>query len=388
MSISSARPLALVTGASSGIGFQLAKQFVGHGYDLLVAAEDAELESATRELQSTNGVQVEAVRVDLSRSEGVEELIRQVSAAGRPVAAVALNAGIGMSGRFTDTDLQQELRLVDLNCRSTVHLAKHVLRDMVARGNGRVLITSSIASTMPAAYEAVYSASKAFTQSFALALRKELADTGITVTSLMPGPTDTEFWDRSQATDTRLGASDSKDSAADVARMGFDAMMQGKERVVASSISTKLQGRLSRSMPDSLKAALHARQAEPGSADSGLGKPIGVEAHSVIDYGLLIGAVTGPPLLGLQGPALAIPIGWGAVQGALNATTDQPYALTRLVPFKAHGRIEALGVPALAATLLATRAYRQPAAKGFFAALLAALGVVYALTDWDATPSR
>jgi uncharacterized protein len=260
------RPLALVTGASSGIGFELAKQFAGNGFDLLVAAEDAELDGAAQQLQGL-GASVEAARVDLTRPEEVEELWRRVKETGRPLAAAALNAGVGAGGAFIDIDLEKQLGVVDLNVRSTVHLAHHVLRDMVARNQGRLLITSSIASTMPGSFQAVYNASKSFDQSFALALRNELKDTEVTVTSLMPGPTETEFFERADMLDTKVGASD-KDDPEDVARAGFEAMMDGKERVVAASLSTKLQGRGSRLLPDSAKAEMHRRMAEPGSAKS------------------------------------------------------------------------------------------------------------------------
>jgi uncharacterized protein len=259
------RPLAVVTGASTGIGFELAKQFAVNGFDLIVAAEDDAIAAAADEL-SALGARVEPEQVDLATSEGVERLQRRIAADGRPVDAAALNAGIGAGGTFaTDTDLADELRLIDLNVRSTVHLAKHLVRAMLARGEGRILFTSSIASTMPGTYQAVYNASKSFVQSFALALREELADTGVTVTSLMPGPTDTEFFERADMLDTRVGAGD-KDDPADVAKDGFEALMEGKERVVSASLSTKLQGRGGRFMPDSVKAKLHGRMAEPGSA--------------------------------------------------------------------------------------------------------------------------
>jgi short-subunit dehydrogenase len=257
------RPLALVTGASSGIGFELARQFATNGFDLIVAAEDAELQQAATELQGL-GAQVDAVQVDLRRPEGVEELWRH--AEGRGLAAAALNAGVGQGGAFADNELADELSIVDLNCRSTVHLAKYVVRDMVARDEGRILITSSIASTMPGTFQAVYNASKSFTQSFALALRAELKGTNVTVTSLMPGPTETEFFERADMEDTEVGSSD-KDDPADVARDGFEALMAGKERVVSASLSTKLQGRFSRALPDRAKAAMHGRMAEPGSGE-------------------------------------------------------------------------------------------------------------------------
>jgi short-subunit dehydrogenase len=252
-------PFAVVTGASSGIGFELAKLFAENGFDVLAAAEDDAIASAAAEIGA------EAVQVDLAEPAGVEELYGRIG--GRPVDALALNAGIGAGGAFaTDTDLAQELTIVDLNCRSTVHLAKLVVRDMVARDAGRILFTSSIASTMPGPFQAVYNASKSFVQSFALALRNELKDTGITVTSLMPGPTDTEFFERADLLDTKIGAGD-KDDPADVARDGFEALMNGDERVVSASMSTKLQGRGSRLMPDSVKAGLHRRMAEPGSGE-------------------------------------------------------------------------------------------------------------------------
>jgi len=253
------RPLAVVTGASSGIGYELAKQFATHDFDLIVAAEDERIADVAAELGA------EAVQVDLATDEGVDRLYERLG--GRPVDALALNAGIGAGGAFaTDTDLQDELKLIDLNVRSTVHLAKHVIADMVQRDQGRVLFTSSIASTMPGSFQAVYNASKSFVQSFALALRNELKDTNVTVTSLMPGPTDTEFFERADMLDTKVGSGD-KDDPADVAKDGFEALMAGKERVVSASLSTKLQGRGSRMLPDSAKAAMHRRMAEPGSGE-------------------------------------------------------------------------------------------------------------------------
>jgi uncharacterized protein len=259
------RPLALVTGASSGIGRELAREFAEHGFDLIIAAEDDDIQRVADEL--SNGARVEAVRVDLASGEGVEGLYGKVKAGGRPLDAAVLNAGIGAGGAFVDTDLNDELKLIDLNVRSTVHLAKYVVRDMVEGGEGRILFTSSIASTMPGAFQAAYNASKSFVQSFALALRHELKDSGVTVTSLMPGPTDTEFFERADMLDTKVGAGD-KDDPADVAHDGFEALMNGDERVVSASLSTKLQGRASRLMPDSAKAAMHRRMAEPGSDES------------------------------------------------------------------------------------------------------------------------
>jgi short-subunit dehydrogenase len=259
------RPLAVVTGASSGIGLELARLFATNGFDLVIAAEDDRIAGVGEELEA-DGARTEAVQVDLATHDGVEQLWRRIQATGRPVDAIALNAGRGAGGAFaTDTRLEDELEIVDLNVRSTVHLAKYVVREMVGRGQGRMLFTSSIASTMPGPFQAVYNASKSFVQSFALALRDELKDTGVTVTSLMPGPTETEFFEEADMLDTKVGAGD-KDDAADVAKDGFEAMMKGEERVVSASLTTRLQGRGSRFMPDSAKAAMHRRMAEPGSA--------------------------------------------------------------------------------------------------------------------------
>jgi short-subunit dehydrogenase len=258
------RQLAVVTGASSGIGFELAKVFAAESFDLIVAAEDEELDAAARELNQI-GCGVESVRVDLSRPEGVESLYERMTANGRPTDVLCLNAGIGMGGDFArETDLAQELRIVDLNVRSTVHLAKLALADMTARDAGRVLFTSSIASTMPGAYQAVYNASKSFVQSFAEAIRNELKDTGVTVTALMPGPTDTEFFERAEMEDTKVGAG-AKDDPAEVARQGFEALMAGKEKVVAGSLKNKLQTAVAGVIPDSAKAEMHRKMAEPGS---------------------------------------------------------------------------------------------------------------------------
>jgi uncharacterized protein len=262
MEAAPSRPLAVVTGASSGIGYELARVFAQNDFDLLICAEDAELAEAQVGLRET-GAGVDAIRVDLALAEGVEELYARIRDAGRPVDALALNAGVGAGGDFaTGTDLSKELRLIDLNVRSTVHLCKCVLADMVERDTGRILFTSSIASTMPGSFQAVYNASKSFVQSFALAIRNELKDTGITVTALMPGPTETEFFERAEMEDTKVGVSD-KDDPAGVARQGFDALMNGEAKVIAGSFTNKVMA--SRAIPDSVKAEMHRKMAEPGS---------------------------------------------------------------------------------------------------------------------------
>jgi uncharacterized protein len=263
---SARKPLAVVTGASSGIGFELAKQFARNGFDLVVAAEDEHITDAARELADL-GADVQPVQADLARYDGVEKLYAQVTATGRPLDAVAINAGIGVGGPFAETDLGAELQLVDLNVRSAVHLAKRAVQDMVPRDSGRILFTSSIAATQPGPFEAVYAASKAFLFSLSEALRNELKDTGITVTAVLPGPTDTNFFDRAGMTDTKLGASDHKDDPAKVAEQGFQALMKGKDHVVAGSVANKVMAGAAKVTPEPAKAQMHRAMSKPGSAD-------------------------------------------------------------------------------------------------------------------------
>jgi short-subunit dehydrogenase len=259
------RPFAVVTGASSGIGFEFAKVLAEEGYDLLITAEDEEIADAQRELNQI-AASVECTREDLSSEQGVQRLYERIEATARPVDVLCLNAGIGHGGDFArENDLPKVLRLIDLNVRSTVHLCKLVVEDMVARDEGRILFTSSIASTMPGSFQAVYNASKSFVQSFALALRNELKDTDVTVTSLMPGPTETEFFERAEMEDTPIGEGP-KDDPADVARQGYEALMADKEKVVGGGVKTKAQATAAKVLPDGVKAAMHRKQAEPASA--------------------------------------------------------------------------------------------------------------------------
>jgi short-subunit dehydrogenase len=249
--------LALVTGASSGIGRSLAGEFARHGFDLVVVADDDAIRDAASSLEA-EGRAVHAVQADLSTEAGVDAVHEAVTALARPVTAAALNAGAGTGGPFAENDLADDLRVVDLNVRSTVHLAKLLVRDMLRAGEGRLLFTSSIAARLPGPWYATYAASKAFVQSFAEALRHELRDTGVSVTALMPGPTDTEFFERADMVDTRVGQG-SKDDPDDVARTGFEALMAGKDHVVAGSAKNAVMAAGSRVMPETARAALHAQ---------------------------------------------------------------------------------------------------------------------------------
>ncbi|MGM1061842.1 SDR family NAD(P)-dependent oxidoreductase [Saccharothrix sp. Mg75] len=267
MSTSENRPLAVVTGASRGIGLELARVFAAEGFDLVVAAEDPAVEDVAREL-SAGGVRTEAVRADLASYSGNEDLVAVVEHLGRPVDALAVNAGVGIGGDFVDdSDLRAHLRVVELNVNSAVHLAKRLVPPMVDRGTGRVLFTSSVAATAPGPFHSVYAATKAFLASFSQSLREELRDSGVTVTALMPGPTDTDFFRRAGMEDTKI-ANGPKDDPAEVAREGFDALMAGKDHVVAGSLRNKVQATAGRALPDPLKARTMRTMTEPGSAPS------------------------------------------------------------------------------------------------------------------------
>jgi uncharacterized protein len=262
----STKQFAVVTGASSGIGFELAKQFAQNNFDLLIVSAGERIDAAATEIDKLGtGVKVKAVQADLATHEGVHSLLSAIQSHGRAIDAIAINAGVGVSGPFAETDLSEELKMVALNVASTVHLAKYVVKDMVSRGSGRILFTASIAGTMPTPYETVYGATKAFVRSLSQGLREELKETGVSVTALMPGATETEFFERAGAQDTKLGASE-KDDPAEVAKQGFDALMAGNDHVVAGSFKNKLQAAAGHALPDPTVAAAHARMSKPGSA--------------------------------------------------------------------------------------------------------------------------
>jgi short-subunit dehydrogenase len=256
------RPLAVVTGASSGIGYELARLCAGNGYDLLIAADEPQVENAAETLRSL-GADVQSVLADLADPDGVDRLY--AAAQGRPIEALLANAGRGLGGAFLDQDLDEIQHVIDTNVSGTVRLIHHVGREMRDRGRGRILITGSIAGYIPGTFSAVYNGTKAFDDNFAIALRAELKDTGVTVTCLIPGATETEFFERAGMTDTRVGQQE-KDDPADVARAGFEAMQRGEADVVAG-FSNKVQVALSGVTPQTVLAERHRKLAEPGSGE-------------------------------------------------------------------------------------------------------------------------
>jgi short-subunit dehydrogenase len=257
----SSRPLAVVTGASTGIGFELAKCCAENGFDLLIAANEPAIETAAEQLRAL-GASVLATEVDLATQQGVDALC--TAAQGRPIAALLANAGRGLGRAFLDQDFEEVRRVIDTNVTGTLYLVQTVGRQMVARGEGKILITGSIAGYMPGTFQAVYNGTKALLDSFAYALREELKDSGVTVSCLMPGPTETEFFHRADLMDTKVGT-EKKQPAAEVAKIGFEAMMSGDAAVVAGW-KNKLQAALANLVPNEALAAQHRKMAEPGTA--------------------------------------------------------------------------------------------------------------------------
>ncbi|MFL5260618.1 MAG: SDR family NAD(P)-dependent oxidoreductase [Hyphomicrobiales bacterium] len=255
-----ARSLAIVTGASSGIGFELARCCIENGFDIVAAADDPKLEQSAQELRK-NGASVTTVLADLATLEGVERLYEAAKRLGRPVDALLANAGHGLGGAFLDQDFAKARHVIDTNVTGTICLIQKVGRDMRARGGGRILVTGSVAGYMPGSFQAVYNGTKAFIDSFSWALRNELKDTGVTVTCLMPGATETEFFERAEMEDTKVGQQ-KKDDPADVARAGFDAMMKGEGDVV-TGWKNKLQTTLANVTPSAILAEQHRKMAEP-----------------------------------------------------------------------------------------------------------------------------
>ena len=258
---SNLRPLAVVTGASSGIGLGVAVECAKHGFDLILAA-DRPLEEAARQVRAA-GATAATVVADLATPEGVEQLYAEIG--GRPVAALVANAGHGLGKGFLDQDFAAIIHVIDTNITGTLALIHRVGNDMRAQGSGRILITGSIAGFMPGTFQAVYNGSKAFIDSFSWALRNELKDTGVTVTCLMPGPTETDFFARADMMDTKVGA-DRKMDAFEVARIGFEAMMKGEGDVVAG-MKNKLQAAVASVTPSAVLAEQHRKMAEPGTAN-------------------------------------------------------------------------------------------------------------------------
>jgi short-subunit dehydrogenase len=254
------RPLAVVTGASSGIGYELAKLAAENGFDLVIAADRPEIVEAAQALRQADAW-VDHLQADLATREGVEQLLQKVG--DRPVDALMANAGHGLGDAFLDQPVEEWMHVINTNVTGTLYLVQRVGQGMRERDKGRILFTGSIAGLMPGTFQAVYNGTKAFIDSFSFALRNELKDTGVTVSVLMPGATDTDFFERAGMEDTKIGQG-KKDDPAMVAKVGFEAMMKGEGDVVAG-FKNKLQAAAAAVTPQSALAEMHRGMAEPGS---------------------------------------------------------------------------------------------------------------------------
>lgn len=267
------RPLAVVTGASSGIGYELARLCAEEGWDLVVAADRPEIVEAAQAFRQS-GVTVEHLQADLATTDGVDRLVQLV--AGRPVDYLLANGGHGLGHGFLDQDWTSVRHVIDANITGAVYLVHQIGRGMRERGRGRILFTGSIAGLIPGTFQAVYDGTKAFIDSFAWALRNELKDSGVTVTCLTPGPTDTDFFERAGMEDTMVGQAKKADPAR-TAKTGFDAMLKGEGDVV-DGVVNKMQAAVAAVTPQNALAEMHRKQAEPGSGkDDGeiYQKPLG-----------------------------------------------------------------------------------------------------------------
>lgn len=250
--------LALITGASSGIGLELARIAAADGYDLIIAADEP-MDSVVAELERS-GVSVQAIVADLADMSAVDRVL--AAAAGRTVDIVCANAGTGTGGPFLEQAPKDWQHAVDTNITGTLYLIQRSLSDMTTRNEGRVLVTGSIAGYIPGSLNAVYNATKAFIDNFTDALRNELKDSDVTLTTLLPGATDTEFFERAGMGDTNVGRDEHKADPAKVARDGWDALLSGKARITSGWFN-KLQVAASGIAPPSVLAEMHRHLAEP-----------------------------------------------------------------------------------------------------------------------------
>lgn len=257
----SERQLALVTGGSSGIGFELAKQFAQNGFDVAISGSSEKVFGAAKELEKL-GAEAYPHQADASTYDGVEGFWNFVQKLGRPVEAAALNVGIGVGGAFKDTDLEAEMRMIAINVTGTVHMAKRVVQHMVANQRGRILIVSSISATQPTPYETIYGPTKHFGFAFAESLREELREDGVTVTALLPGATDSKFHSNAGMDNTSF-VNMKKNNKTQVAKQGFEAMMANMDHIVGGDAATQQKAIDNRTTPEPVKAARHARSARP-----------------------------------------------------------------------------------------------------------------------------
>ena len=258
---------ALITGATEGIGYELAKLFAGDGYNLVIVARHADqLDKTAAELRQ-HGVAVIAIAKDLFNRDEAFALCEEVQLKNIQVDVLVNNAGQGVYGLFKDTEVERELAIVDLNIAATIILTKHFAKEMIARNTGKILNLASIASKTPGPWQSVYHGTKAFVYSFSEAIRYELKDHNIVVTALLPGATDTDFFNKADMQESAIVQESSLADPADVAKDGYEALMSGKDKVI-SGFKNKAMIGMSNIMPDTAVAAMMDRQQRPAGEKS------------------------------------------------------------------------------------------------------------------------
>lgn len=254
---------ALITGGTSGIGLELAKLFAQDHYNVIIVARNQQELNSTAELLRPYGVEVITMAKDLFQRNAAYEIYSELQERNIQIDVLVNDAGQGQHGLFVDNDLEREIDIIQLNVISLVALTKFYLKDMVARGEGKILNLASIASEVPGPWQAVYHATKAFVLSFSEAIQNETKDTGVTITALQPGVTDTDFFNKADMNDARAVQDESnKADPAKVAKDGYDALMAGKVKII-SGLKNKVQVTMSNMMPDTKATDNMRKQNEP-----------------------------------------------------------------------------------------------------------------------------
>ena len=252
---------ALVTGASGGIGLEIAKVLAGKGFDLVLVARNRDaLEAAAGQIEGKNTVSVHVFVADLRRRESPEAILDYLRGESISIDVLVNNAGFGLGGEFAETDVTRELEMIQVNIAALTHLTKLFLPAMIKRRSGRILNVASTAAFQPGPLMAVYYATKAYVLSFSEALAEELRNAGVTVTALCPGPTRTEFAEVARVGNSRLFSAFGMADAADVARFGVSAMLHGR-RVAIPGFRNKIVAQANRFAPRALTAKV-ARMAQ------------------------------------------------------------------------------------------------------------------------------
>lgn len=254
--------LALITGASAGIGLEIAKQLADRGYDIAGVGSGDRIHDLQAKLP---GVNVTPIQADLRTEEGIEQVWSQVEALNRPLDVAVLNAGRSLGGAFLDTDLETEKEMIALNITSQVLLAKKVVRTMADQRDGRILITTSMSALTPTPYESIYGPTRAFMFSFAEGLREEMKEYGVTVTALLPGATATDFHQTAGMGNTMFGSNDWKNDPTLVAQRGVEALFAGKDHVIGGGAKTRRAAVVNKFLPERIKAARFAKDSKPTS---------------------------------------------------------------------------------------------------------------------------